>query len=116
MILLNYKSLCELACLKETLKELLARRFFKYLEALLSLPKPRQEQPPAPPAPSLPRCRTERPSLLERGLGDTRGGRGRRSHLPGTTARAVVALPELPHSHSIAAEQRLVNDLPCFNA
>lgn len=37
MILLNYKSLFELASLKETLKELLAQLFFKYLEALLSL-------------------------------------------------------------------------------
>lgn len=53
MILLNYKSLCELASLKETLKELLAPHFFKYLEALLSLLKQRQAQPPAPPQPSL---------------------------------------------------------------
>lgn len=37
MILLNYRSLFELASLKETLKELLAQLFFKYLEALLSL-------------------------------------------------------------------------------
>lgn len=37
MILLNYKSLFELASLKETLKEHLAQLFFKYLEALLSL-------------------------------------------------------------------------------
>lgn len=44
MVLLNYKSLCELASLKETLNELLARCFFKYLEALLSLLKQRQEQ------------------------------------------------------------------------
>lgn len=54
MILLDYKSLCELASLKETLQELLAQRCFEYLEALLSLLKQRQAQPPAPPPPSLP--------------------------------------------------------------
>lgn len=53
MILLNYKSLCELASLKETLRELLAQCFFKYLEGLLSLLKQRQAQPPALPSPSL---------------------------------------------------------------
>lgn len=56
MILLNYKSLCELASLKETLQELLAQRCFEYLEALLSLLKQRQAQPPAPPPPSLYEC------------------------------------------------------------
>lgn len=63
MILLNYKSLCELASLKETLQELLAQRCFEYLEALLSLLKQRQAQPPAPPPL---RVHTESPSLLER--------------------------------------------------
>lgn len=42
MILLNHKSLCELALVKETLKELLARCCFHCLETLLSLLKQRQ--------------------------------------------------------------------------